>query len=622
MSVAEGFSVEPSRPLLIYDGDCGFCRMWVRRWQTACGDRVDFEPYQQAASRFPGIPVENFRRAVHLAEPDGRITSAAEAVFRMLDISGVSRWPLMAYRALPPLRWTSEWTYRRVANHRGLMSTMTGLFWGDLSSRPTYFATQRLFLLGMALVYLIAFLSLAVQIRGLVGEHGIVPACSWLERVHERVDHPLWRVPTLFWLGCNDVLLAGACWLGAGLAVLLMIGVAPGPTLVALWALYLSLTRVGGVFLHFQWDALLLEAGLVAIFVAPWVLLPFRRATIRPPSRLMILLLRLLLFKLMFLSGVVKLNSGDPTWRDLTALDYHYWSQPLPMWTSWQVHHFPSWFHKASLVIMFAVELVLPFLIFFPRRLRHLCGLGTIALMVCIGLTGNYTYFNLLTIVLCVPLFDDAFWTTRRFAPKAIKILASKGRHAIRFPRVRLGLFAIVVFAVGTLSVSATLTGAGWVVAPPSWIERAQALIRPFSAVNQYGLFRVMTTRRDEIILQGSDDGVAWKDYEFRWKPGDVNRPPGIVQPHQPRLDWQMWFAALGRVEQNPWFSSFMRRVQEGSPDVLALLEANPFPDRPPRYLRAMLYRYSFTSPEERAETGAWWKRELLRPYAPAQFRN
>ena len=622
MSVAGCFTVEPSRPLLIYDGDCGFCRMWVRRWQSACGDRVDFEPYRQVSSRYPEIPVENFRRAVHLAEPEGRISSAAEAVFRMLDISGVSRWPLLAYRTIPPLRWASEWTYRRVANHRALMGRVTDLFWGDLSARPTYFATRRLILLGIALVYLIAFLSLAVQIRGLVGEQGIIPACSWLERVRERVDDPYFRVPTLFWLDCNDALLAGSCWVGAGLAALLMIGVAPVPTLVALWALYLSLTRIGGAFLHFQWDALLLEAGLLSIFVAPWGLLPFRRDAIRPPSRLMILLLRLLLFKLMFLSGVVKLNSGDPTWRDLTALDYHYWSQPLPMWTSWHIHHFPSWFHKASLVIMFAVELVLPFLMFLPRRLRHLAGLGTILLMVCIGLTGNYTYFNLLTIVLCVPLFDDAFWTTRRFAPRAILSWAGRRATTIRFPGIRLGFFAIVAVAIGTLNISATLTGARWVDAPPAWIERAQAAVRPFGAVNQYGLFRVMTTRRDEIILQGSDDGVTWKDYEFRWKPGDVNRAPGIVQPHQPRLDWQMWFAALGRMEQNPWFSTFMRRVQEGSPHVVDLLEINPFPDRPPRYLRAMLYRYSFTSPGERVETGAWWKRELVRTYAPAQYRN
>jgi hypothetical protein len=415
----------------------------------------------------------------------------------------------------------------------------------------------------------------------------------------------------------SDAFLNFQCAAGTVLSVLLIFGLAPAPCLFLLWLIYLSLATIGRDFLSFQWDNLLLEAGFLAIFLAPLQLLP-RPTREAPPSRLVVWLLRLLLFKLMFSSGCVKLLSGDPTWRNLTALMFHYQTQPLPTWPGWYAQQLPAWFQKFSCAAVFAIEIGAPCLIFAPRRIRFAGGALLAGLQLLILLTGNYTFFNWLTLALCLLLLDD-FLLAKIIPPKLRRWLPpgpqpSMVNHPRRWPRPLLIVVAAIVLAGSGFMLAATLGFQSPLLAPFGWVAEQLA---PFRSVNNYGLFAVMTTQRNEIIVEGSNDGVNWLAYEFKYKPGDVNRRPAFVAPFQPRLDWQMWFAALGSAGQNPWFESFCQRLLQGSPDVLALLAKNPFPDHPPRFIRAEFYNYHFTSLAEKRATGAWWRREFIGEYLP-----
>ncbi|HXA08775.1 MAG TPA: lipase maturation factor family protein, partial [Chthoniobacterales bacterium] len=298
---------------------------------------------------------------------------------------------------------------------------------------------------------------------------------------------------------------------------------------------------------------------------------------------------------------------GDASWWDLSALDFHYWTQPLPTVLGWWADKSPEWFKHFSTAFVLVVEIVGAFLVWLPRRLRQLgCG-AIIFLQIVIGLTGNYAFFNLLTIALCLLLIDDVVWPGGR----RLTNRASAGRG---WP-----LWVPAVMIVLTMPLNALLifSGFGPGTRWPGPIGAMYGAIAPFYVVNGYGLFRVMTKERPEIILEGSDDGLEWKPYEFKWKPGALNRPPGFVEPHQPRLDWQMWFAALGDARQNPWFLGLVFRLLENSPDVVHLLGRNPFPEKAPRYLRAEIYRYRFSTLAERRATGAWWERGEPRIYLP-----
>ncbi|HEX5138951.1 MAG TPA: lipase maturation factor family protein [Planctomycetota bacterium] len=464
-----------------------------------------------------------------------------------------------------------------------------------------------LFLTGLGVVYLCAFVSLWVQIHGLIGEHGIAPAGDTLDWVEQR-GGGLLRFPTLLWLGWGDRALDLLCGGGGALSVSLILGFARLPCLVLLWAFYLSLFRAGLMFTSFQWDTLLLESGFLAIFLAPWNPTPWG-ARGRSAPFLAIWAQRYLIFRLMFASGVVKITAGDRAWwPDLTALSYHYRTQPLPTVLAWYADHFPMWFHKATAVATFAVELVVPFLIVLgriPRLLAFLCFVG---LQITIALTGNYGFFNLLTAVIALTLLDDSMLPWKRELTAAPP--GPVARWARRCALVPLLLLATLEFAAGL----------GWKEPPDLHDVRVAA--DPLRLTSSYGLFRVMTKERREIVVEGSRDGKTWEPYAFQWKPGDPLRAPGLVQPHMPRLDWQMWFAAL-RDEDEPapwWFDAFLARLLENEPSVTALLERNPFPGEPPHYIRATSYRYEFTTAEERRATGAWWKRTDERPYSPVRW--
>jgi lipase maturation factor 1 len=594
------------KPLLVYDGDCGFCRRWVARWRRSTQGRVDFAPFQEAAERFPEIPPQAFARAVQYIETDGTVTPGAAGVFKALAAAPGRPWGLLLYRRLPGFARASEWFYRRVAGNRPFFSFLTAALWGKSAEPSTYFVSRRLFIACLGAAYFFAFVSLGTQLEGLVGSRGILPAADFLSAVKERFGARAYVLaPTLAWLGAGDALLAGLCAAGAVLALLLMAGVAPAPILLLLWADYLSLATVGRDFMAFQWDNLLLEAGFLAIFLAPWKI---SRGAWRedPPPPSAIWLFRWLLFRLKFSSGLVKLASGDAAWRSLTALQFHYETQPLPTWIGWYAHQLPGGLQRFSAGALFVVELAVPFLVFGPRRVRHAAGFVLAGLQAVILLTGNYCFFNFLSIALCLLLFEDVFW--RRGRPRG----AFHPTPAYKKPFLAAAAFAILVLS--GLQMAGRFLGRG---ALADGAVKILAWADPFRTVNAYGLFAVMTTARDEIIVEGSDDGKEWRPYEFKWKPGDPARRPAFVAPHQPRLDWQMWFAALGTVRQNPWFLNFLARVLEGSPPVLELLAENPFPDKPPRHLRARLFRYRFAAPEERRADGVWWRREEKGVYCP-----
>ena len=586
--------------------------MWVERWRAMSGGAVDYAPSQEVAERFPEVPAEAFRHAFQLILPDGRVLEGAEGALAASSRRLDRGWLVRAYRSVPGFGPLLDLAYRLVASHRPAATRLTRLLWGADVRKPSYAAGTALFLRLLGLCYLAAFVSFWAQADGLVGTRGILPIGELLEWVRARTGaERYWLLPTLSWIAPGNGGLHAACAAGTAASLLLIAGILPSLAAAAAWLCWLSVCGAGQMFLEFQWDMLLLEAGLLAIFlVSPRRVLLRVGAAPRPLARF---LLVWLLFRLMLSSGVVKLASGDPTWRSLTALRYHYWTQPLPTWIGWYANRSPAWIQTVSCAAMFAVELGTPFLYFAPARLRRLGAAATIALQTAVALTGNYAYFNLLTAALAVLLLDDASFP-RRWREAAAAAPADRG-----WPRWILVPVAAVTLAASLVPFLASL---GAAAAIPKPLVAVYGAMTPLRSTNGYGLFAVMTTSRPEIAIEGSDDGVTWKPYPFRAKPDDPRKTPGFVAPHQPRLDWQLWFAALGSYRDNPWIFTVLERLMAGDRDVLRLFAGNPFPGHPPRYARALLYQYRFTSSQERRAAGAWWNRELKGLYAPALERR
>jgi predicted DCC family thiol-disulfide oxidoreductase YuxK len=558
------------RPLLVFDGDCSFCRAWVGYWKCLSGDRVSYAPYQEVAPRFPDISQEEFASAVQLILPGGVVRSGAHAVFNTLDLAPGKRWMLWAYEHVPLFAPISEAAYGVFARHRSFFFHVTKFLWGVPVRPSTYASASWLFLRLLGAIYLMAFASFGVQAAGLIGSRGILPVADFLHAAQEYFGTPrFWNLPTVLWISGSDQSIRVVWILGIVLSLSLLLGLNLRAIRASLFVLYLSLVTAGQVFMGYQWDALLLEAGFLSIFLGSSPV----------PARLF----RWLLCRFMFLSGAVKLTSGDPTWRHFTALPVHYQTQPLPTPVAWYAYQLPEWFQRISLGFLFFVELVVPFLVLAPRRLR-LFAAGAIAfLQFLIFLTGNYAFFNILTVALCAFLLDDAFLS------RVGKVLqrftnAFQAKELSRWRNAFYSLFAALVLFISGFEMVGMFSDIRW--APADVLIRA---VGPFEIINTYGLFANMTTTRPEIVVEGSVDGVTWLPYEFKYKPGDLGRRPVWVEPHQPRLDWQMWFAALGNYRTDRWILYFVGRLLEGSPEVLGLLAKNPFPKAPPRYIRALV---------------------------------
>lgn len=587
-----------SSPILIYDGDCGFCVYWALYWQKLTGNQVTYRPYQRVSSRYPTIPIEEFQRAVQYVTPDGKISSAAEASFLTLSHApGKSFW-LTLYRKLPGFAFISEKTYGFIASHRDFFYRLSLLFWGREHEPARYNLIAWLFLRALGLIFLVAFMSFGMQALGLIGSQGIIPTAELVLAAKQQLGtESYWLLPMVFWFNSSDLAIQLTCWGGALLSLLLIFNILPRMSLLLLYVLYLSLCCAGQLFMSYQWDTYLLETGIIAFF-----LICYRTTGIW--------LLRWLLFRFIFAGGIVKLLSGDPTWRDLSALSYYFMTEPLPTPLAWYAHHLPQSLLRASTALTLLIELAVPFLIFFPRRLRFVSAFFILLLQSLILITGNYNFFNLLTILLCLTLFDDA--AIKKIVPERLTHFISKSQTIVRNKIMLLITCLFIVSSVFVSLVQFYIRFGGSVSTPINWVMNGVA---PFRVVNLYGPFAVITTKRMEIIIEGSNDGTNWSEYSFKYKPGDLNRRPLWNIPLQPRLDWQMWFAALGTIDNNSWFLRVLQRILENSPPVMALLENNPFPEAPPLFVRALFFEYNFTTPEEKEATGAWWTRSFVGLY-------
>lgn len=472
---------------------------------------------------------------------------------------------------------------------------------------PYYVFWQDTFIRLMAATYFCAFLSLYVQILGLIGSRGIMPVSQLLDWIRTRIrgGSLYLQVPTVFWLNSSDRALRVAAIVGMAASLLIVLGAPAAPLLFVTWAAYLSFRTVGVEFLSFQWDSLLLEVGFLAIFFAIQT----------PPPPLFVYLMWFLLFRFMLLSGLVKFVWGSGEWRDLTAMRYHYETQPIPNRVAYYMHQLPDLFGKLTVIMVFVWEMILPFFIFAPSSVRVVVFVLMVLFQVILFLTGNFAFFNILSAVICLPLLMDvnpgAFFSGWAAEPVIQTNMVLNGF---------LTLFAAVLLMMNV---------AEFLIAAIRHPRLSRALspltfgkyLAPYNIVNGYGLFSHMTTKRYEIEIEGSRDGQNWIAYEFKWKPGDLKRAPPQVAPHQPRLDWQMWFAALGRYEHSSWLTNFLARLLEGAPEATQLLAANPFPTDPPKFIRCQLYLYHFSDLETKRKTGQWWTRKHVGMFSPMLHR-
>ena len=495
-----------------------------------------------------------------------------------------------------------------------------------------------IFLRALGLIYFSAFYALAFQIRGLIGPDGILPAREFLDAVTRQLGSSrIWFAPTLLWFSCGNHMLMTICWLGMIASALVVLNVWPRANLLTCFVCFLSFVAAAQDFSGYQSDGMLLEAGFLAMFFAPAGFRP-GLGQASPPSRASLFLLQWEWFRIYFESGVVKLASGDPQWRNFTAMDEYYQNGPLPTWIGWYVQHLPHGFHAFATGATLVLELGLVFMMFLPRRWRILCFFIVTAWQIPVILTANYTFLNYLVLLLGVLLLDDRFiakvvpepWRqalvpsspgtpVESSLPTAVSAPVANTKAINPLTALRLALTTVML----TWIFYVTSVEMVWMLSPrlPLWRAPVAAL-EPFRIANRYGLFAVMTRGRYEIEFQGSNDGEHWTTYPFLYKPQNPDERPRIYAPYQPRFDWNLWFASLGSWRENVIVPSTEERLLAGAPDVLALFAGNPFPQHPPKQVRAMIWQYWFTSLAEKRATGRWWRREIIGLYAPVLERE
>ncbi|HLM79603.1 MAG TPA: lipase maturation factor family protein [Terriglobales bacterium] len=519
-----------------------------------------------------------------------------------------------------------------------------------------------LFLRALGCIYFSAFFSLVFQIRGLIGPEGILPANEYLRAVAHSLGYSrgLWFAPTLLWLASGPHMLAALCWVGMGASLLLVLNVWPRGMLGICFVCFLSFVSAAQDFSGYQSDGMLLEAGFIALFFSPRGFRP-GMGVAAPPSRASLFLLQWEWFRIYFESGVAKIIGGDPEWRNFTAMDEYYQNGPLPTWIGWYIEHLPHWFHASTVFATLALELVLVWMLFLPRRWRIACFFIVTPWELGVIFTANYTFLNYLVLALGFLLLDDRF--VRQFLPQRFlrqRRMSSLVADATTGPEGNPTASGVSEpdkvgetsaepersqqsrwrSSIGSLRQQVKILKLSFVSVVLSWIFYATTVeliwmfwalplptapveaLEPFRIANRYGLFGIMTRGRYEIEFQGSEDGKTWVAYPFRYKPQDPSTRPGIYAPYQPRFDWNLWFASLGAWRDYPIVPSTEVRLLSNDNDVLALFEKNPFPHEPPRQVRAVIWQYWFTTMSEKRTQGLWWRRQFLGLYAPTIGRE
>ena len=489
---------------------------------------------------------------------------------------------------------------------------------GEGSPRPTWWLSRFLFLRLLGLIYGIAFLSLANDVLPLLGSEGLLPADSYASWVQERLGGPwqaLAKSPSLFHLTISDGLLQGLAWLGVGLSVLLVVGFANVPLLASLWALYFSYVSIGQRWFQFGWESQLLETGLLAVFLVP-LLDPRPLPQRSPPPRVIIWLAWWLVFRIMLGAGLIKLR-GDPCWQELTCLDYHFETQPVPGPLSRWFHELPQPILHAGVLGNHLAELILPFFLIGPRPLRHLAAAGLIAFQGVLIASGNLSFLNWLTLLPCLLCFDDQLLA--RLLPRRLGATAGK-RAESKIDIPRMGKAVVLLYAAVVL----------WLSVPviTNLMSNSQSMNRSFHAlriVNTYGAFGSVGDTRWEIILEGTSESepgpqTRWREYSFKCKPGRLDRRPCLITPYHYRLDWLSWFAGLEAargqgVQREGWLPHLIWKLLQGDEVVLQLLDENPFAESPPTWIRVQRYTYEF-APSGNDEN-LWWQRTLVGPHLP-----
>lgn len=635
--------------MLVFDGNCGFCRYWINLVKEICPG-VNFQAYQDIApssqSSYEGYRREDFARSIKLFEPEnGYSSEAAEAAFRLLAHSDLSKlkalqaksfaavieFLLFAYYKITFFKFISEKIYALVANNRK--------FFSRLSRKSDYSISLDLIPKLICFTYFLSFSSLITQVIGLFGRTGITVfpfKKTWIYSFLSQIDSLFSTDFAALLLQEHNSSLIAICVSGIILGLIGSFGFAMSFCLAALFLLYMPLVSFGEPFMSFQWDILLLESSFLVLGIEF-----FKKRGFLIASKVFHFLLKLLLFKLIFLSAMVKIAGGG-SWLDLTALNYHYYTQPIPNPVSYFIHQMPQIFDKLCCFLMFVIELVFPFFIFLEgdiksdkklakisAMLRYTAALSFIALMFVVIVTGNYCFFNLLCIFLSLSLLDNNFWriilskVQQKKASQSCELSYNQAK-----PKLLTLLITPVIFwlclnfvAIDALFIARPFAqlnkSFAKVYGVPSFLKENFNFFYKNRMISSYGLFARMTTSRKEIILQGSYDKKTWKDYEFKFKPGNPRRMPPQVAPHQPRLDWQMWFAALGNYKQNPWLINFAARLLQNQQSAIDLLETNPFPDKAPKYIRAVSKDYKFTTLKSLMRHGKYWREGEPKPYFP-----
>ncbi len=510
------------------------------------------------------------------------------------------------------------------------------LFGPEAPSKRSHLLPRWLWLRALGLIFFSAFYSLLFQIRGLIGPQGILPAGSYLSALHEQASaRAYWYVPSLLWFGSGNHALMAITWVGLIASLLLVFNFWPRGMIAVCALAFLSFVAAAQEFSSYQSDGMLLEAAFISFFFAPPGWRP-RLGSDHPPSRASLFLLRWEWFRIYFESGIVKMASHDPQWRNLTALDHYYENGPLPDWIGWYAQQLPHRFQASFALATLIIELGLVWMLFLRRRLRLTCFFIVTLFQIGIILTANLAFLNYLVLCLGVLLVDDEFLrpvraalaaALRRRAQDSADHAEAESDEAVRKPqessvnwfRAFLGRASLALSAVAlcwifynttVLLLLMLVPTLPFPTSPVMWLE-------PFRVSNQYGLFAVMTRARYEIEFQGSNDGQSWIAYPFRYKPQDPHEAPHLYAPYQPRFDWNLWFASLGGWREYPFVVHTEVQLLRGSPSVLSLFAGNPFPGKPPREVRAVLWQYWFTDLKVKRTEGLWWTRKMLGLYAP-----